>query len=109
MGAAEIAALAWTGSEARAFPRFSATQGLNGAAVRSGQTVSVPVVARDPRYLTAFGTTRSEVVVLVRGPERGGGAVRGTIDVESERVSAFGGEDVAFLEACAEALAPLWR
>ncbi len=42
---------------ARCFP---VTQGLSGAAVASGETVVVGDVSKDPRYLTAFGSTRSE-------------------------------------------------
>lgn len=82
------------------------TQGLNGAAVREGATVVVPDVTKDPRYLTTFGSTRSEIVVPVKSPTTG--RVVGTIDVESERTDAFAPDDRAFLEACAAVLAPLW-
>jgi putative methionine-R-sulfoxide reductase with GAF domain len=34
--------------------------------------------------------------------------VAGTIDVESEKMAAFGQEDEELLCACAEALIPLW-
>lgn len=107
VGETEIRALAWTGEESPAFPRFPVDQGLNGEAVRSGRIVNVGDVTRDPRYLTAFGTTRSEIIVPVR--ETGRERVRGTIDVESERTDAFGDEDQSLLARCAEALAPLWR
>jgi putative methionine-R-sulfoxide reductase with GAF domain len=101
----EIRAIAWTGTQAPAstFPR---SQGLNGAAVATQTTVLVPDVAQDPRYLTAFASTGSEMIVpvLVGDPPE----VRGTIDVESERVNAFGPRDQHFVESWAEVLRPLW-
>lgn len=103
----EIAVLAWSGPGEPAVPRFPVTQGLCGAAVRSGAPVVVGDVATDPRYLTTFGSTRSEIVVPVRRP--GAGAPVGVVDVESERANAFTGGDAAFLEACATAIASLWE
>ncbi len=101
----EVAAVAWTGADAPAFPRFPVTQGLCGAAVSSRAPVIVGDVTRDPRYLTTFGSTRSEIVVPVVGAA---GSVLGLIDVESERLHAFAAGDRAFLESCASALLPLW-
>jgi L-methionine (R)-S-oxide reductase len=98
----EIAAIAWSGPAEPAYPRFPATRGLCGEAVRRGETVVVADVTKDPRYLTTFGSTRSEIVVPVLDP-RSRRAV-GTVDVESERVNAFSGEDRAFLERCAAEL-----
>lgn len=102
----EIAIIAWSGPGAPAYPRFPADQGLSGSAVRSRAAVIVNDVTKDPRYLTAFSTTRSEVIVPVLDASTG--AVTGTIDVESERINAFQDEDRAFLEQCALALAPLF-
>ena len=102
---ARIAAIAWTGSEAPAFPSFPADQGLNGAAVASGAPVVVQDVSSDARYLATFASTGSEAIFPVRGEN---GAIVGTIDVESERRGAFTPEDEAFLGNCAEALAALW-
>jgi GAF domain-containing protein len=102
----EVAAIAWTGDIAPAFPRFPRTQGLNGAAVASGDVVISQDVTRDARYLTAFATTGSEGIAPVISDD---GRVVGTIDVESDRVNAFTEEDEVFLRRCAVALAPLWR
>jgi L-methionine (R)-S-oxide reductase len=102
----EIAALGWTGTEAPAFPRFPVTQGLCGAAVRSGAPVVVGDVRSDPRYLTTFGSTRSEIVVPVKDEK---GEVVGLVDVESERPNAFGDDDRRFLESCADALLALFE
>lgn len=107
IGTTEIVAIAWTGNQSPFFPRFPVAQGLNGAAVLSRAPVNVPDVTKDPRYLTAFGSTRSEIIVPVKAHT--GGLVLGTIDVESERVNAFGGEEQSFLEACAGAMGALWR
>jgi GAF domain-containing protein len=102
----EIAAIAWTGSTAPAYRRFPVTQGLTGAAVATRQLVIVQDVTQDSRYLTAFGSTRSEAIFPVADSENG--RIVGTIDVESDRVNAFSAEDEAFLKRCAQLLAPIW-
>ena len=101
---AEIALVAYSGSGAPAHPVFSVSEGLSGEAVRSQATIVANDVANDPRYLTAFGSTRSEMIVPVMVK----GRVVGTIDVESERLNAFRSEDRAAIEACAAAIAPLF-
>ena len=68
--------------------------------------INVGDVASDPRYLTAFGSKRSEIIVPIF--RVGDGLVVGTIDVESEHANAFSSEVQAFLEACSEAIRPLW-
>ena len=102
----EIANLAFDGPDAPAHPRFPVTQGLSGAAVASGKTIVVGDVREDSRYLTAFGSTRSEIIVPVA--DRAGKVV-GTIDVESEQVNAFSEEDRVALERCAAAVAALFE
>jgi L-methionine (R)-S-oxide reductase len=103
----EIANLAFDGPGAPAHPRFPVTQGLSGAAVASGKIIVVGDVREDSRYLTAFGSTRSEIIVPVA--DRAGRKVVGTIDVESEQVNAFSEEDRAALERCAAAVAALFE
>jgi L-methionine (R)-S-oxide reductase len=103
----EIVNLAFDGPGVPVHPRFPVTQGLSGAAVASGESVVVGDVSKDPRYLTAFGTTRSEIIVPI--VDRAGRKVVGTIDVESEQVDAFSEEDRAALERCAAAVAELWK
>jgi len=102
----EVIAVAWTGAIAPAFPRFPVSQGLNGAAVRSGRPVIVQDVTADPRYLTTFGSTKAEAIFPIVSPATG--QVIGTIDVESERINAFTAEDNLFLQACADLQLPLW-
>jgi putative methionine-R-sulfoxide reductase with GAF domain len=102
----EIINLAFDGPGAPTHPRFPVTQGLSSSAVASGKTVVVGDVSKDPRYLTAFGSTRSEIIVPVL--DRTGRKVVGTIDVESDRVDAFSEEDRATLERCAAVVAGIF-
>ncbi len=64
-------------------------------------------VTTDPRYLTALGSTRSEIIVPVIEPSTQ--RVVGTIDVESEHNNAFTDADRATLERCAAAIADLFE
>ena len=89
-----------------AHPTFPITKGLTGAAIREKATVVVGDVRNDPRYLTAFGSTLSEIIVPILDPKNG--AVIGTIDVESEKANAFSAQDQIVLEECARAALPLW-
>ena len=101
----QISVIAWSGIGAPAYPCFRATQGLSGEAVRTRRTVISNDVANDPRYLTAFGNTQSEIIVpIIAEP---GGPVIGTIDVESDQTDAFGNDDRLVLEECASLLAQL--
>jgi len=103
----DIAVIAWSGHDSPAFPRFPVTQGLNGAAVASRETVVVNDVSSDPRYLTTFGSTQSEMIVpVIHSAE---GTVVATIDVESARKGAFTAGDRALLERCARSIARLWE
>jgi putative methionine-R-sulfoxide reductase with GAF domain len=102
----QISAIAWTGESAPAFPTFPITKGINGAAVAARQSVVVQDVSKDSRYLTTFGQTKAEAIFPIFSSD---GVVVGTIDVESERVNAFGPEDGAFLNQCALLLRPLWK
>ena len=99
--------LAWSGPGAPEYPTFPLTKGLTGAAVAERQIVNVGDVSADPRYLTAFGTTRSEIIVPVFDRDRRN--VIGTIDVESEEPNAFGRDVQALLQACSEVIQPLWE
>jgi putative methionine-R-sulfoxide reductase with GAF domain len=91
---------------APAYPAFPATKGLTGSAIREKATIVVGDVRTDPRYLTAFGNTLSEIIVPIVNPLTG--AVIGTIDVESEPAHAFSPGDQHLLEECARAALPLW-
>ena len=78
--------------------RIPVTEGICGAAVAQGETVVVDDVNSDPRYLSCSIETKSEIVV----PIRVHGEIVGEIDIDSHTAAAFGGEDRAFVERCAE-------
>jgi L-methionine (R)-S-oxide reductase len=105
--AGTVTNIVWSGPGAPDYPTFHITKGLTGAAISSRKTVNVGDVAADPRYLTAFGSTKSEIIVPVF--DRAGGNVVGTIDIESDKPNAFSKEVQALLEHCASVIRPLWR
>ena len=83
--------------------RIPVGQGICGLAARERRSVVVPDVTRDSRYLACSLATRSEIVVpIMRGPE-----VLGEIDVDSDRLDAFGDEDRVLLEETAGLVAGL--
>ena len=94
---------AGTGNDTPTYPRFPTTQGLCGVAAESRETLIVADVHKVPRWLPAFWTTQSEIVVPIIG-ETTGRAI-GAIDVESDQLDAFGEDDQNFLEHLAVLLA----
>jgi putative methionine-R-sulfoxide reductase with GAF domain len=103
--ATEIGMIACTGSTPPAFPRFPVSRGLCGAAVATKSMVNVGNVQEDPRWLTTFGSTRSEIIVPVLAENE---TVTGLIDVESDALSAFSDSDEQFLSQCARMMGPLF-
>jgi len=79
--------------------------GLTGSAISTRKTVNVGNVAGDSRYLTAFGTRKSEIIVPILDSAREN--VVGAIDVESEQPNAFDPQTQGLLKECAERLRPL--
>jgi L-methionine (R)-S-oxide reductase len=92
----------WQGPEATEHVRIPVGQGVCGAAAANGRTEIVDDVNADPRYLSCFPSTRSEIVVPIAYDSR----VVGEIDIDSDRPAAFGDADRAFLERVAELIAP---
>ena len=105
VGEEDICVLGWSGQNAPTIPRFPRTQGLCGRAAASRAVVTVDDVTKDPDYLTTFDSTRSEIAVPVLTTTM---QPLGLIDVESNKVAAFGGQDRDVLMACAAAMRPLW-
>ncbi|MFZ3200240.1 MAG: GAF domain-containing protein [Candidatus Acidiferrales bacterium] len=105
VGADLVSIIAWSGPSAPEYKSFPVSKGLTGAAIQQKRAVIVGDVRNDPRYLTAFGSTLSEIIVPVLSPD---GRVIGTVDVESERANAFSASDQQMIEQCAEAALPLW-
>jgi L-methionine (R)-S-oxide reductase len=106
VGAENVSIIAWSGPSAPEHPTLPATKGLTGAAIQQKKAVVVGDVRNDPRYLTAFGSTLSEIIVPVFAP--GEDRVIGTVDVESEKANAFSARDQQMIEQCAQAALPLW-
>lgn len=95
--------VAGTGDDPPTYARFPISQGLCGVAAESRETLIVADVHKDARWLPAFGSTQSEIVVpiLCEGSDR----VAGMIDVESDKLNAFTDDDRDFLEHVAIVLA----
>ena len=99
----EFVMAAGTGDQPPAYRRFPISQGLCGAAAESRETLIVGDVRKDPRWLPAFHTTHSEIVVPMICESNG--QVIGVIDVESEKQNAFTEDDRDFLEHVAVVMA----
>lgn len=106
VGVELVSILAWSGPGAPAYPSFPVTQGLTSVAIRERLPVMVNDVTKDARYLTAFGSTRSEIIIPILASKDG--SVIGTIDVESEHTNAFSQRDQDVLEQFAQAVLALW-
>lgn len=101
-----VSIIGWSGSGAPQHPTFPSNKGLTGAAIAEKKAVNVGDVRNDPRYLSTFGDTLSEIIVPVLDPS--GQRVIGTVDVESQQANAFGPQDQRMIEQCAQAALPLW-
>ena len=97
----ELVLASWSGPSATQHVRIPIGQGICGAAVAEKQTVVVPDVENDPRYLQCFLNTRSEIVVPIL---KDGSAVA-EIDIDSDQLDAFGPTDREFLGWVAAELA----
>lgn len=106
VGEDEVELIAFAGPGIPAHPRFPLTKGLTGVAVAAQHTIVSNDVSSDPRYLTAFDTTGSEMIVPIK--DLAGGRVIGTIDVESDAIGAFDEPDRDTVERCAVLLVGLF-
>ena len=77
--------------------RIPLNSGLCGAAARTGQTVVVHDVTKDPRYLAGSPLVKGEIVVPIFGK----GKLEAELDIESYFTNAFTEADQVFIEACA--------
>ena len=83
--------------------RIPIGEGICGLAARTKETVNVPDVRRDPRYIACSVGTRSEIVVPILHED----CVYGEIDIDSDDLAAFDEADRVELEKLALALVPL--
>lgn len=82
--------------------RIPLGRGICGAAAAEKTSIIVDDVNTDPRYLACSVETRSEIVV----PIMLNGDVLGELDIDSDKVGAFGPADRELLEQVARRLAP---
>lgn len=78
--------------------RIPLDTGLCGLAARTGQTVVVDDVTKDPQYLAGSSMVISEIVV----PISVAGKLAGELDIESYFPSTFSKQEQDFVEACAK-------
>jgi L-methionine (R)-S-oxide reductase len=78
--------------------RIPLSTGLCGAAARTGKTVVVDDVAKDPRYLPGSSLVHSEMVVPIFVKDR----LVGEFDVESYFPNTFTTTEQKFVQACAD-------
>jgi len=90
----------WNGKQATEHTRIPIGHGICGSAASRGETEIVSDVHSDPRYLSCFVTTKSEIVVPIFKNEE----VIGEIDIDSDIVDAFDEKDALFLERIADIL-----
>jgi sigma-B regulation protein RsbU (phosphoserine phosphatase) len=76
-------------------------EGIVGLVIEGGQSISIPDVGNDPRYVMARPRTRSEITAPITLNER----VIGAFNIESDRPGAFTDEDVEVLQYFANAAA----
>lgn len=95
----ELVLRAWKGPEATEHVRIPVGQGICGLAARTGETVNVPDVNADDRYLACFPSTRSELVVPVVDAND---TVIGEIDIDSDEEGEFTADQVALVEDVAD-------
>lgn len=85
--------------------RIPIESGICGAAIRENDTVNVPDVLSDPRFIACSVKTRSELVVPIRNSR---GEPIAEIDIDSNKPAAFTSEKVAAVQAAAFKLAELF-
>ena len=73
-------------------------EGLTGWVASSGETLLVPDVSKEPRYVAMRGcNTRSELTVPIKLKEQ----VIGVLDIQSERLNAFDQSDITVVQSVA--------
>lgn len=90
----------WEGPHATEHTRIPIGKGICGAAAASGKTELISDVNADPRYLSCFVSTKSEIVVPIKKEDK----IIGEIDIDSDETNAFTQDDVVFLEKIADML-----
>ena len=82
-------------------PMLRSGKGIVGHVIHAGETVNVPDVSRDPRYVAGRGSTRSELAVPIVSEA---GTI-GCLNVESDQPAFFTAADAELVEFFASAAA----
>lgn len=82
-------------------PPLEAPKGVIAAAIRSGETIYLPDVTQDPRYIPGSFPARSELCI----PLKVAGAVIGALNAESKELDAFSPQDQKLLQTLANGVA----
>lgn len=77
-------------------------RGVCGTAWKEERTVVVPDVEQFPGHIACSSLSRSEIVVPVRDRQ---GTIRGVLDIDSKKLSAFDDTDRQYLEQVVEIIA----
>lgn len=80
-------------------PMLMEGKGIIGTVIRTGESLVIPDVSLDPRYIAGRAATRSEIAVPIIRDKRPFGA----LNVESDRVNAFDEKDIEVLQFVADA------
>ena len=81
--------------------RLRAGEGVIGHVAATGETVVVPDVREDPRYVNARRETRSEMVAPIFSNDE----VIGVFDLESDQINAYAEDDMQMLQLLASQVA----
>ncbi len=100
-GTLEIEAERGLGEGVKAAMRLPIGEGITGWVAKEGQSVLVPDVSKDPRYVLANPQVQSEMAV----PIKWGSEVVGVLNLDHYRQAAFAEEDLELLEAFGNAAA----
>lgn len=95
----ELVLSAWSGPEETEHTRIGVGEGICGLAARTGETEVVPDVSDREEFIPCFPSTKSEIVVPIRGRDA---TVLGEIDIDSDYLDAFDERDREFLEELAD-------
>jgi phosphoserine phosphatase RsbU/P len=80
-------------------PMLMEGKGIIGTVIRTGESLVIPDVLLDPRYIAGRTATRSEIAVPIIRDKRPFGA----LNLESDRVDAFDEKDIEVLQFVADA------
>jgi putative methionine-R-sulfoxide reductase with GAF domain len=104
---ATVMNIVWSGPGAPEYPTFPITKGLTATAISNRQTVNAGDVRSDPRYLTAFGSTKSEIIVPMLAAQLRVSSAPSASKAKSRMPSV---KDIqTLLDSCSIVIRPFWN